>query len=114
MDDEKRANILANISEDMAELFDHEFLRLGREAFYNKAFEEPRWAWMYTSERPDNAFDYAFDMNKGTFKSRCMPNWASKKAVFDVFREEIERDYQTLLAEHADEAEEDDNADDDA
>ena len=113
MDDEKRANILANISEDMAELFRHEFLRLGREAFYSKAFEEPRWAWRYTGERPDDAFDYAFDRNNGAFKSSCMPNWASKKAVFDVFREEIERDYQTWLAEHADE-EEDDNADDDA
>lgn len=109
MDDEKRKNILANISEDMAELFKLEFLKLGREKFYDTAFSEPDWSWRYTSERPEDAFDYAFNDSNGSFKSRCMPNWASKKALFDVFRDEIERDYQTWLAAHTDETEDSEN-----
>lgn len=112
MDDEKRVNILANISEDMAELFKYEFLKLGREKFYAGAFEKPEWVRRYTSERPEDAFDYAFNRTNGALKRNAMPNWASKKAVFDVFREEIERDYQTWLGEHPDETEGGENVED--
>lgn len=103
MEDEKRVNILANIRKDMSQLFDHEFLKLGREKFYDSAFEEPEWAWRYTGERPTDAFDYAFNRSNGAFKKHLMPSWASQKAVFDVFRKEIERDYQTWLEAHPEE-----------
>lgn len=113
MDDEKRKNILDNISEDMAELFKLEFLRLGREKFYSEAFDEPEWSsWRYATERPTDAFDYAFNRPNGAFKSHLMPSWASQKAVFDVFSEEIMRDYQTWLAAHPDETEGGENSDD--
>lgn len=97
--EELRENILANISEDVAKLLTSYCVKLGRRELMRKLADEPRWCgWDYTSDQPKSAEEYALGNNnvrKGALKE--VPNWASKRAVYDFLRKEFEEDYAEYI-----------------
>ena len=98
MDDEKRVNILANISGDTAALLTEECAEEGRRVLFGRYCSSPNWCgWRYNSpeRQPKSAEEYALDDEDGVIKN-C-PEWASKRALFEFFRAEIERDFEEYV-----------------
>lgn len=93
MNDNRKENYLSNISEDTAKLLRDECAELGRKYLYKDLVETPGWApWKYVNREPENAEEYALDPDKGVI--RKVPEWASRRAIFDFFREELEKDFK--------------------
>lgn len=110
MNDNKRGNILSNITEDVSELLREECVSAGRAALYRNWFDSPDWCnWRYNhgDDQPDGPEEYALgnSQTKGTLKT--VPDWASRKAVYEFFRDMVERDFETYMSDRK----EDDNGD---
>lgn len=98
--EERREHVLANISEDVAALLRERCVELGRLQLHKEVSEDPEWtSWRYNpnDEQPMSAEEYALGNSKGSGALKKVPNWASKKAVFDFLRPEFERDYDEYV-----------------
>ena len=93
MDDDKRQNVMSNISEDVAKLLTEECVRLGKRKLYEELFCDAEWCqWRYSDSTPETVEEYALDPAKGTIMSRTIPDYASKIALVDFFRDELMED----------------------
>ena len=94
MDDDKRKNVMSNISEDVAKLLVEECVRLGKRKLYDQIFTEPDWCqWRYSDIAPETVEEYALDGVNGTLREKKMPDYASKAALVDFFRDELAEDF---------------------
>lgn len=92
--EERREHVLANISEDVAALLRERCEELGRAQLHNEVSDDPNWTnWRFRGEQPKNAEEYALGNATTPGALKNVPDWASKKAVFDFLRPEFERDY---------------------
>lgn len=93
MTDNRKQNWLENISDDTAKLIRLECMELGKKYFYKNLVDTPEWSpWKYVDREPENVEEYALDPDKGVI--RKVPEWASKRAIFDFFSEELEKDFK--------------------
>lgn len=93
MDDEKRGNLLRNVSEDVAQLLVEECVKLGKRKLYDQLFDDVDWCqWRYSDSAPESVEEYALDSVNGTLKAKQMPDYASKSALVDFFRDELRED----------------------
>ena len=93
MDDDKRKNVMSNISQDVAKLLVEECVRLGKRELYEQLFDDVDWSqWRYADGAPESVEEYALDGRNGTLKAKQMPDYASKAALIDFFREELMED----------------------
>lgn len=103
MDDEKRKNALSSISEDVARLLTEECVALGKRKMYDQLFDDVEWCrWRYADSAPETVEEFALDAKDGTLTASRMPDYASKAALVDFFRSELEEDLRRcreMLAE---------------
>lgn len=93
MDDEKRGNLIRNVSEDVAQLLTEDCVRLGKRKLYDQLFDDVDWSqWRYADGAPESVEEYALDGRNGTLKAKQMPDYASKAALVDFFRDELTED----------------------
>lgn len=98
--EERRENVLANISEDVAVLLRERCVELGRAQLYKDVAHDPEWtSWQFNSkdDQPKSAEEYALGNASTSGTLAKVPDWASKKAVFDFLRPEFERDYDEYV-----------------
>ena len=102
MDDDKRKNVMSNISEDVAQLLTEECVRLGKRKLYDNLFDSVDWCqWRYSDGAPESVEEYALDSRDGTLKAKQMPDYASKAALVDFFRDELMEDLAKCRARFA-------------
>lgn len=103
MDDEKREGVLSSISEDVAQLLTEECIKLGKRKLYDRIFDDVEWCkWRYADSAPETVEEFAIDAKNGTMTASRMPDYASKSALVDFFRPELEEDLgrcREMLAE---------------
>lgn len=103
MDDDKRRDLMGSISKDVSQLLVEECVRLGKRKLYDKLFAEVDWCqWRYSDSSPKTVEEYALDHVNGTLMAKQMPEYASKSALVDFFRAELEEDLERcreMLAE---------------
>lgn len=93
MDDEKRVSVLSGISEDVAQLLVEECVKLGKRKLYDQIFDDVEWCkWRYADSAPETVEEYAIDPKSGTLTASRMPDYASKSALVDFFRDELADD----------------------
>ena len=104
MEDEKRKGVLSSISEDVAQLLTEECVALGKRKLYDQLFTAAEWCrWRYAHTAPETVEEFATDPDRGTLVAGRMPDYASKSALVDFFRTELEEDLERcrkVLAEH--------------
>lgn len=102
--EELRENVLANISEDVAVLLRERCVELGRAQLYKDVAHSPEWtSWRFNSksDQPKSAEEYALGNASTSGALAKVPDWASKKAVFEFLRPEFERDYAEYIKANA-------------
>ena len=103
MDNEKRGDVLSSISEDVAQLLVEECVKLGKRKLYEQLFTCAEWcSWRYNDSAPETVAEYALDPDNGTLMMGKVPYYASKAALVDFFRTELEEDLgrcREMLAE---------------
>lgn len=93
MDDDKRRDLMGSISKDVSQLLVEECVRLGKRKLYDRLFAEVDWCqWRYSDSLPKTVEEYALDQVNGTLMAKQMPEYASKRALVDFFRDELTDD----------------------
>lgn len=98
--EERRENILSNISEDVASLLLERCVELGRKQLHKEVACDPEWtSWRYNSmdEQPMSVEEYVLGNSKDSGVLKNVPDWASKRAVFDFLRPEFEKDFEDYV-----------------
>lgn len=89
------------IVEDISAMLTEECVRLGKRRLYDAIAYPPEYVrWNYTSERPRDFDDYVMN---GAMRTDAIPDWASKRAVLEFFREEFADSYDIWRGRNADE-----------